>query len=226
MKDSSPLPVFKNTPTGRGMTRRQMVQRLLGSAGAGAILPAIAAAHPIHKHLADAAVLEAADAQAAAENWSPSFLDAHQSETLVVLGERIVPGSSKAQVNRFIDLLLGVETQEHQKRFLASLSAFEAEALSRYRRPFNELDEEEQDEILTVASAGKPSRKEDEASSDLPSEESSPSSLVTLRDYFDNLKGWISGAYYSSEIGMRELGWDGNYFYESFPGCQHPEGHH
>ena len=48
---------------------------------------------------------------------------------------------------------------------------------------------------------------------------------VTLRDHFDNLKGWISGAYYSSEVGMRELGWTGQVMFESFPGCEHPDGH-
>lgn len=47
----------------------------------------------------------------------------------------------------------------------------------------------------------------------------------TLRDRFEHLKGWIVGAYYSSEIGMRELGWTGNVFFASFPGCEHPGGH-
>ena len=48
---------------------------------------------------------------------------------------------------------------------------------------------------------------------------------LTPRDHFDLLKGWIAGAYYSSEIGMRELGWTGNVFFETFPGCDHPDGH-
>src|SRR6266567_345778 len=46
-----------------------------------------------------------------------------------------------------------------------------------------------------------------------------------LYDHFENLKGWISGAYYSTEAGMRELGWNGEYVFESFPGCEHPDGH-
>ena len=53
-----------------------------------------------------------------------------------------------------------------------------------------------------------------------------PPQLVTPGDYLDHLKGWIAGAYYSSEMGMKELGWTGNFTYEDFPGCQHPEGHH
>jgi len=38
---------------------------------------------------------------------------------------------------------------------------------------------------------------------------------------FENLKGWISGAYYSSEMGMRELGWTEDRVFGSFPGCEH-----
>ncbi len=41
----------------------------------------------------------------------------------------------------------------------------------------------------------------------------------------EHLKGWIVGAYYSSEIGMRELGWIGNGFFPAFPGCDHAAGH-
>jgi hypothetical protein len=48
---------------------------------------------------------------------------------------------------------------------------------------------------------------------------------LTLRDHFDLLKGRIAGAYYSSEIGMRELGWTGNVVHATFPGCDHPGGH-
>jgi hypothetical protein len=39
------------------------------------------------------------------------------------------------------------------------------------------------------------------------------------------LKAWIVGAYYSSEQGMRELGWNGNYAFESYPSCDHGDGH-
>jgi len=35
------------------------------------------------------------------------------------------------------------------------------------------------------------------------------------------LKEWIVGAYYSSEQGMKELGWDGNFAFEKYPTCEH-----
>jgi hypothetical protein len=42
---------------------------------------------------------------------------------------------------------------------------------------------------------------------------------------FENLKTWITGAYYSSEMGMRELGWTGIVFFDDFPGRQHQGDH-
>ena len=226
MEKDSELRVLNVAP--RGLNRRELVQRLLGGAGAGFVFPAVATSHPIHNHLASPSTLDQADAKSAAADWAPEFLDSHQSETLTVLAERIVPGSTKAQSNRFIDLLLTVDTQENQKKFLASLGAFEAEAINRFGKPFKDLTEDQQNQILTVASTEKPSRPE--GSSDwswfaVPSKEPSEQARVTIRDHFENIKGWVSGAYYSSEVGMRELGWTGDVYFDSFPGCQHPDGH-
>lgn len=102
-----------NSP--RGIGRRQAMQRLFAGAGGALMVPGLAAGHPVHKHLADPATLAAADAKAAVPDWAPEYLDAHQNETLIALSERIVPGSTKAQVNRFIDLLLTVDSQESQR---------------------------------------------------------------------------------------------------------------
>ena len=211
----------------RGINRREVIERLLGGAGAGLVVPGVAAAHPMHKHLMSEATLAEADAKAAAAEWSPEFLDPHQNETLIVLAERIIPGSTRAQVNRFIDLLLSVDTQENQKKFLASLSAFEAEGLNRYQHPFKDLTEEQQNQILTAAStekSGQPEGSGDWSWFAVPKE--AGEHRVTLRDHFENMKGWVRDAYYSSEVGMKELGWTGQVAWDSFPGCQHPEGHH
>ena len=195
-----------------GINRREMVRRLMMAGGAGIALPGIAEGHPVARHLAHHGAAEKAASAAAETDWSPAFLDQHQSETLDVLGERIIPGSSKAQVNRFIDLLLSVETQEAQKKFIAALSAFEAESLKRFSHPYKDLTVSQQNEILTAAST--------EAHSEAAESQPHP---VTLRDHFENLKSWVSGAYYSSEIGMKELGWTDQFIFTSFPGCQDSE---
>ena len=187
----------------RKLSRREMVAKLLAGVAAGAAWPLIASAHPIHAHLKDGALLDRADVVQKAAGWKPLFLTVEQNETLTALSESIVPGSTKAQVNRFIDLLLSVDSKENQQKFVASFTAIETEGQKRFGRTFPTLTVREQEMLLTSIS------KEE-----------------VHHEHFDNLKEWISGAYYSSEEGMRELGWDGNYAFAHFPGCTHADESH
>jgi hypothetical protein len=223
-KDRALTAIRRGLGLGRGLTRREMVRRLL--AGAGAAWPMVSASHPIHKLLADDALYSEADARMAAADWKLLFLDANQNASLVALSESIVPGSGKAQVNRFIDLLLSVDTRAHREKFVASLSAIESESQKRFGHAFAALAEEKKIELLTMASKDEQEGKEKKAASEKNSaEEQAGEHAPTLHDHFENLKGWISGAYFSSEAGMRELGWTGDYVFESYPACGHEEGH-
>jgi hypothetical protein len=208
--------------------RRSVLQMLAGTAMAGAI-PAVASGHPILRHLADEAALSRAQAKATAADWKPEFLDLHQFETLQSLAERLVPGAGRVKTSEFVDELLAVESSDDQRRFLSALGAFEGQARQRFSRPWRQLAETEQVAILTdaftVASgtpAAKPWTRGEPILPPAPPVNPPP---ITLRDHVDLLKGWIAGAYYSSETGMRELGWTGNMFFDSFPGCSHPDGH-
>ena len=207
------LPVIDSgtAPSGQ-LTRREMVQRLLAGAGAGATL---LASHPFYGHLGNSAVFAEAE-KLGAGDWKPVFLSGQQDEALVALSERIVPGSRKAQVNRFIDLLLSVDTPGHKQSFLDSLAVFEAESQKRFGKGFAALEGGRQNELLTEAAVRPP--KENPSGS---AGKENPG----LFKHFENLKGWIGGAYYSSEPGMRELGWTGDYVHERFPGCEHSNGH-
>ena len=217
MDKVSGLPIIQEPAAQAGrLTRREMVQRLLAGAGAGAAWQLVAASHPIHEHLPNGTMFEEAE-KLGATSWKPLFLNAQQEETLTALAEAIVPGSRKARVDRFIDLLLSVDTAEHRKSFVESLAAFETESQKRFGKRFPALDGSEQNALLTDASTQ-------------PAQENSSGADGTektrLRKHFENLKGWISGAYYSSEAGMRELGWSEDRVFEKFPGCEDPEGHH
>jgi hypothetical protein len=216
MGTKSALPVINEAAAAGGrLTRRDVVRRLLAAAGAGTAWPLVAASHPTHELLRNEAVLDGVGKLGAAD-WKPLVLNAQQDETLSALAERIVPGSTKAQVDRFIDLLLSVDTSEHKQKFAESLAAFEAESKKRFGKRFSSLDASQQNLLLADASAH-PAK---ENSSDRAERENQG-----LHKDFENLKGWISGAYYSSEIGMKELGWTADRVFASFPGCEHPEGH-
>ena len=202
--------------------RREVLQVLMGGMGAGLAIPALAETHPMQGHLKDAAKVAAAETRAGAQS-GPAFLDAHQMATLVSLAEAIVPGSTRAGVAPFIDQLLAVDTPEHQRDFMSALGGLEGESIARFGHPWKALDEPQQTELLTAAFAQEPSRG-DSASSGGSSKAASLRPF-NLRDHADAVKGWIVGAYYSSEIGLRELGYTGNMFFASFPGCEHAGGH-
>jgi hypothetical protein len=214
-------------PAGK-MERRKALGVLLGGAAAGTIIPGVAATHPIYDHVAHHAAGDSAPTVDTGASWKPDFLDAQQNEALIVLAERILPGSTSAQVNRFIDLALSVESPSAQNLFLRALAAFEGEAMSRHKITFAQLTDARQIDILTAATNTPLTQTSRIRNNDWVSNIARGAVVpqpVSLGDQLEYLKGWIVGAYYSSETGMRELGWTGNPVYEDFPGCQHPEGH-
>jgi hypothetical protein len=198
-------PVVRNEEQtiGKKLTRREMVEKLLAGVAAGAAWPLIASSHPIHQHMKNGATLDRAEAAQTAASWKPAFLNQQQNEMLVTLSESMVPGSAQAQVNRFIDLLLSVDTTESREKFVASLAAIESEAQRRFGRGFHQLTVSDRESLLTSFS------KEE-----------------ATRDHVSHLKDWITVAYYSSEEGMRELGWTENRAFRTFPGCEHGDESH
>jgi hypothetical protein len=206
-----------------GIGRRAVLQSLLTGVGASVALPHVAEAHPIHEHLADQKKVTAADKKAAAPAYKPEFLDTHQYATLVAVAERIVPGSTKARVAPFVDQLLAVDTSDSQRRFLSAMGAFEMQAIDTFGKPWKSLTAAQQDELLTAASTGASGLER--VGGDPRARGGRTEGTATIYDHFANLRNWISGAYYSSEIGMRELGWTGEMFFTELPGCTHEGGH-
>jgi gluconate 2-dehydrogenase gamma chain len=161
-----------------------------------------------------------ASKELARSDWKPVFLDAHQNETLIVLADLVIPktdtpGAKEALVNRFIDRLLAVESPETQRAFLDALAYLDGECMVRFRTAFRYVPGESQVEFLRLLAYP-------HSLSTWGGEAASESAGYK---HFSALKGWISRAFYSSEAGMRELGWDGPPHGE-FEGCTHSEGSH
>jgi hypothetical protein len=206
--------------------RRQVLQAIAGSVGAGLAAPSLAkadaAAATSHAHGAPAAGAAMAGQPAAAAG----FLDAHQLETLASLAEAIVPGSSEAGVAAFVDQVLAADPQEEQRSFLSALGAIQAESLMRFGRPWLLLDAAQKTVLLTALSTGPSSRTPRYWTPGEPVLAPRPERRPpTLRDRFDLVKRRVAEAYYSSERGMKELGWTGQMVHAEFPGCTHPGGH-
>jgi hypothetical protein len=183
---------------GGHVLRRELFRRtLLGAAGvaAGAVPPAAAREFPSGYD---------ASKELARSDWKPVFLDEHQNETLIVLSDLIIPttdtpGAKEALVNRFIDRLLAAETPENQRAFLDSLAYLDSESMTRGRTAFRHLPADSQMELLGFL--GYPHS--------LGTWGSESAGGFAGHTHFTRLKDWISRAFYSSETGMRELGWAG-----------------
>ena len=228
MSAEKPADIISLTPTPdasapSGVGRRSILQSFAAGVGAAFAIPGIAGAqeHPVQHHMA-AGTTAAAQKKAAAAAYKPELLDAHQMKTLEVLAEAIVPGSTEAKVAPFLDTLVAVDSAENQRNFLGALGAFDMFAIDKYNKPWIALTPVEQDTLLQAASTTAPGNRPGIAAIGVPG---STGAKATIGDHFNNLKGWIAGAYFSSEKGARELGWDGNVFHTELPGCTHPDGH-
>ncbi len=184
------------------MNRRQLFRNtLLGAVGATAAAREFPANYDESKELAHS-------------DWKPTFLSEHQNQTVIVLSDLIIPetdtpGAKTALVNRFLDLLLAAETHDAQQGFLNSLAYIDGEARTRYGNAFIYIPKESQVEMLEFFAY--------------------PNSLETWgegktgddtgHNHFQNLKGWIARIFYSSEAGMKALGWNGESPHGELTGC-------
>jgi hypothetical protein len=116
-----------------------------------------------------------------------------------VLSEQLVPGSRATQVPEFLDRLLAVESIETQKYAVQALGAFEREARAAHGKPWKALSAEQATALLTKIST-------------------QPESDTTRR-IFDNLKQAVAESYYSTEAGMKELGYQGAVAFAPPPAC-------
>ena len=151
--------------------------------------------------------------------WKPAFLSEHQNETLIVLSDLIIPetdtaGAKTALVNRFIDLILAAESHDTQQSFLNSLAFIDGEARTRYGNAFRYLPKESQIELLEFYAYA---NSLDTWGEGKPGEDPG-------HGHFQNLKGWITRAFYSSEPGMKALGWNGAPSHGELTGCEGKRG--
>ncbi len=197
------------------LSRRDLIRAALLAGASAALGPAFSFAQtavpeltPAQRGLDDSKLL-------ADTNWKPALLNDQQNETLIALSDVIVPatdtpGAKDALVNRYLDLVLAGEPAESQQKFLDSLSYINDESQRIFGREFRSLTPEEQDDLLRPLAY--PARPSFWLNKDQPN---------PGVEHFERLKSMIAVAYYTSEIGQRELGWDGTFTHGPFQGCEH-----
>lgn len=161
-----------------------------------------------------------ASRELARPDWKPVLLSAQQNETLISLSETIIPatdtpGAKDALVHRFLDLVLSVLPSDTQHEFLDSLTWFDKSAMSRYKANFVNLSDDQKQDLLNAVAWPKTHARQ--ADRDVKPDGHA---------HFERMKGWVATAYYSSPIGLKELGWDGWSARGVFTGCEHQPDEH
>jgi gluconate 2-dehydrogenase gamma chain len=210
------------------MKRREMLRASVLVGAAAALRPALSNAQSGAQGTAQPSELTPAQSgvdaskDLSAPGWKPLFLDEHQNETLIILSDLIIPatdtpGAKEALVNRYIDLVLAAETRDTQRAFLNSLGYLDGESRQRFKSAFRYLSAEDQDVLLHALAY--PRFGSSWAGDTGPVADPGHA-------HFEALKERIMTAYYSSQIGEKELGWDGAFAHGPYQGCEHPEGEH
>jgi len=137
--------------------------------------------------------------QASRLDWTPSFLDDHQNETVIALTDAIIPatdtpGAKAALVNRYIDLFLRDGEPWQREHFVAGLNFLDGRAIETHGHPFVHLTAAQQTNVLHS---------------------------IESHEFFRLAKGVTANIYYNTQIGFRELNKDGRV--PGSYGCKHPE---
>jgi hypothetical protein len=203
------------------INRRDLIRAAFFASAASALGPQFSVAQAISAGLTPAARGEDGSKVLTDPNWKAVFLNDHQNETLIALSDVIIPstdtpGAKAALVNRYLDLLLSVQPVEFQTQFVDALAFIDTESQKQFAQDFRDLATGDQIWLLTAWAYPSDSDRWIDA-------EGKPD---PGQQHFERLKSLIAAGFYGSEIGLKELGWDGEFTHGPYEGCEHQPGAH
>jgi len=140
--------------------------------------------------------------------YQPKFFDSHQWQTLRKLCELIIPrdeksgGALEANAPEFIDLLTS-ENRDFQVRLAGGLAWLDNYCNEHSGNPFLDCSGEQQKVALELLAYRKNSNAE----------------VSQGIDFFSFLRDLTADGFYTSEIGIKDIGYMGCDFLSEFPGC-------
>ena len=186
------------------ISRRDVLKSLAVGAAATSVLRAIPA------HAAEYAHHMVAAEKAATSVYAPKFFPAHEYKTLQTLCQTIIPGEGdsggaiEAGAPEFIDLLTS-ENTEYQRELGGGILWLDGTCSDRYGKVFIDCTPQQQKEILDQIAY------RNNAIADL--------SISQGVDFFSLLRNMTADGFFTSEIGIKYLGYIGSTFLTEFPGC-------
>jgi len=188
------------------ISRRNILKSLTMGAVASSVLRVIPAEAAEYAHHMVAA--EKAGAPAGA--YTPKFFSSRDYKTLQTLCQTIFPadadsgGAVEAGAPEFIDLLTS-ENPAFQLKLGGGIMWLDGACVDRYGKVYLDCTPEQQKEILDKIAYRK------NAVSD--------PSLSQGVSFFSFLRNMAADGFFTSEIGIKYLGYVGNTFLKEFPGC-------
>jgi gluconate 2-dehydrogenase gamma chain len=189
-----------------GITRRDILRTLAVGAVGGSVLQVIPAEAAEYVHQ----MVHKEKAAAPTGAYTPKYFTAPQYAMLLALCDAIIPkdeksgGAVEAGAPEFIDLLTS-ENEEYQLRLGGGLFWLDSSCVDRYGTPFMECKPEQKKEILDLIAFRK-NAKQDRA-------------LSQGVAFFAFLRRLTCDGFYTSKIGIADLGYIGNTSLREFPGC-------
>jgi hypothetical protein len=188
------------------VSRRDVLKSLAISAAATSVLRLIPA------HAAEMAhqMIAAEKAAAPTKAYTPKFFTAHDYKTLQALCQSIIPadadspGAIEASGPEFIDLLTS-ENKDYQVTLGGGLMWLDGTCTDRYGKVYLDCAPEQQKEILDKIAYRKNSL--------------SDASLNQGVAFFSFLRNMTADGFFTSQVGVKYLGYIGNTFLKEFPGC-------
>jgi gluconate 2-dehydrogenase gamma chain len=188
------------------VSRRDILKSLAMSAAATSVLRVIPAQAAEYAHHMIAAEKAAAPTHA----YTPKFFIAHDYKTLQALCQTIIPadadsgGAIEAGAPEFIDLLTS-ENTEYQRTLAGGLLWLDSTCSDRYEKTYLDCAPEQQKEILDQIAYRRNAI--------------STPGLGQGIEFFSFLRNMTADGFFTSEIGIKYLGYIGSSYLKEFPGC-------
>ena len=187
------------------ISRRDILKSLALGAAAGSVwrvIPLQAAEYAHNMVLAEKASASGA--------YKPKFFSAGQYKILQTLCNAIIPpdadsgGAVEAGAPEFIDLLTS-ENPDYQLKLGGGLLWLDSACADRYGKTYLDCSPEQQKEILDLIAYRKNAEKDPSLSQGI--------------EFFSFLRALTADGFFTSEIGIKYLGYIGNKYMKNFPGC-------
>lgn len=190
----------------KSISRRDILKNLTLGVTGGSVLKLIPLQAAEHVHR----MIREEKGKTAGGAYTPKFFTPHAYQTLRAICQAIIPpdersgGALEAGAPEFIDLLTS-ENKEYQLDFGGGLMWLDATCRDRYAKVYLDCSLAEQKEMLDLIAYRENAKKDPALSQGIK--------------FFSFLRDLTTDGFFTSEIGIKDLGYIGNEYLSEFPGC-------